>query len=310
MRREQGQAAALTVLFMTVLLVSAAAVIDVGSWMREDRDTQRAADAAALAGAQALPEDQGAALALAVDYGTKNGGGVAAGDVSFETTVLPGDTISVDVDRTADSFFAKIVGFDSVEVGSTAKARAGVPSAAQYVAPIVVNINHPQVSCRGRGVPCFNEDAELTLDDLHGPGSGNAAGAFGLLNLHGGGQDGSPGADELSSWMATGFNGVMEPGVYRSAPSALFNSSQMTDALNLRSGTEVLFPIYDPPILGSGSNARYNILGWIGFHIEDFDNRGSNGFLNGYFTRVVWKGVLSNTQTTPNFGVRTVALID
>lgn len=309
MRREHGQAAALTVLFLTVLLLSAAAVIDVGSWMREDRDTQRAADAAALAGAQALPEDHATAEALAIEFGTKNGGGVLADDVTFETTVLAGDTIAVDVDRPADSFFAKIVGFDTVEVGSTAKARAGVPSSAQYVAPIVVNINHPQVSCRGRGVPCFNVDADLTLADLHGPGSGDAAGAFGLLNLHRAGT-GAPGSEELASWMAEGFSGLMDPGIYRSAPSTLFNSSHMTNALRLRQGGEVLFPIYDPPILGSGSNARYNILGWIGFYIEDFDNRGSRGLLEGYFTRVVWKGVLSNSATTPDFGVRTVALID
>ena len=309
MRREHGQAAALSVLFLTVLMLSAAAVIDVGSWFREDRDTQRAADAAALAGAQALPEDQAEAEALAIAYGTKNGGGVLADDVTFETTVLAGDTIAVDVDRPADSFFAKIVGIDSIEVGSTAKARAGVPSAAQYVAPIVVNINHPLVSCKGRGVPCFNEDTDLTLNNLHGPGSGAAAGAFGLLNLHQGGT-GTPGTEELAGWMAEGFSGLMEPGVYRSAPSALFNSSQMSDALNLRTGTEVLFPIYDPPILGSGSGARYNIIGWIGFYIEDYDNRGSDGEIEGYFTRVVWKGVLSTTATTPNLGVRVVALID
>ena len=117
MRREHGQAAALTVLFLTVLLASAAAVIDVGSWFREDRDTQRVADAAALAGAQALPESQGTAQALAIEYGGKNGGGVAAANVSFSTTVLAGDTINVDVEKPADSFFAKIVGIDSVEVG-------------------------------------------------------------------------------------------------------------------------------------------------------------------------------------------------
>jgi Flp pilus assembly protein TadG len=310
MRREHGQAAALSVLFLTVLLLSAAAVIDVGSWMREDRDTQRAADAAALAGAQELPEDHAAAEALALEYSGKNGGGVLADDVNFETTVLAGDTIAVDVDRPADSFFAKIVGIDSVEVGSTAKARAGVPSAAQYVAPIVVNVNHPQVSCLGPRMPCFNDDAELTLDDLHGPGSGDAAGAFGLLNLHPG-ATGAPGTEELASWMAEGFDGLMEPGIYKSAPSALFNSSQMSEALSLRTGTEVLFPIYDPPILGSGSGARYNIIGWIGFYIEDYDNRGSNGTVDGYFTRVVWRGVLSTTSsTTPDFGVRTVALID
>src|SRR5688572_31351798 len=81
MRREHGQAAALSVLFLTVLLLSAAAVIDVGFWFREDRDTQRAADAAALAGAQALPGSPGTAEALAPQVGGKDGGGrPASGD--------------------------------------------------------------------------------------------------------------------------------------------------------------------------------------------------------------------------------------
>jgi hypothetical protein len=309
MRREHGQAAALTVLFMTVLLLSAATVIDVGSWYRADRDTQRVTDAAALAGAQALPDDTSEAENLAILYGTKNGGGVSASNITFSETVMPDDTIQVELDRSAPGFFSKVIGLDSVTVGSMAKARAGVPAAAQYVAPIVVNINHEKVSCLARGVPCFDEETALTVINLHSPGGGAAAGAFGLLNLTSD-SSGSPGADELASWMASGYDGLMEPGIYRSAPSALFNSRQMTDALELRTGTEVLFPIYDPPILGSGSNARYNILGWIGFHIEDFDNRGASGSIEGYFTRVVWRGVLSNSSTTPNFGVRTVALID
>ncbi len=148
MRREHGQAAALTVLFLTVLLLSAAAVIDVGSWFREDRDTQRVADAAALAGAQALPENQSTAQSLAIEYGGEERRRGAAADVSFSTTVLAGDTINVDVDRPADSFFAKIVGIDSVEVGSTAKARAGVPSEARWAAPIAVDETHPMLDCQ------------------------------------------------------------------------------------------------------------------------------------------------------------------
>ncbi len=154
MRREHGQAAALTVLFLTVLLASAAAVIDVGSWFREDRDTQRVADAAALAGAQALPESQGTARALAIEYGGKNGGGVAAANVSFSTTALAGDTIKVSVEKPAESFFAKIVGIDSVDVGSTAKARAGVPSEARWAAPIAVDEKHPFLNCHPT-LSCF-----------------------------------------------------------------------------------------------------------------------------------------------------------
>ena len=75
---ERGQAAVLTVIFIAALLGAVAMVLDVGSWFRAQRATQSAADAAALAGAQALPEEPGTANALATQYLDTNGGG--AGD--------------------------------------------------------------------------------------------------------------------------------------------------------------------------------------------------------------------------------------
>ena len=48
-RSDRGQATVLTVIFMVALLGAVAMVLDVGSWFREQRDTQSDADAAALA---------------------------------------------------------------------------------------------------------------------------------------------------------------------------------------------------------------------------------------------------------------------
>ena len=59
LRSERGQAAVLSVVFIAALLGAMAMVLDVGSWFREQRATQSAADAAALAAAQALPENTG-----------------------------------------------------------------------------------------------------------------------------------------------------------------------------------------------------------------------------------------------------------
>jgi hypothetical protein len=303
MRREHGQAAALTVLFLTVLLLSAAAVIDVGSWFREDRDTQRIADAAALAGAQALPEDQGLAESYAIEYGTKNGGGVNAANVEFPAS----DRIRVHVERPAQGFFSQIIGMDSVTVGSTAVARAGVPNAARYAAPITVNENHPMLNnCSG---PCFGQNTSIPLLNLHGPGGGNAAGAFALLNLNRGG-GGNEGAGVVAGWLEFGYDKFMPLGIYQSVPSVNWNSSHMTDALQVRRDGEVLFPIYREPILGGGSNARFNIIGWVGFYITSWDNSGSGGRVNGRFTRVIWEGILTNSGGSADFGVRSVQLID
>lgn len=302
MRREHGQAAALTVLFMTVLLASAAAVIDVGSWFREDRDTQRVADAAALAGAQALPEDQGTAQSLAIEFGGKNGGGVLASNVFFSTTVLPGDTISVHVKRPADSFFAKIVGIDSVQVGSTAKARAGIPSEARWAAPIAVDERHPLLNCQPR-LSCFGAQNNTTLDlEKVGPG------AFRLLNLDG--SKGGTGSKLLSAWILEGYEGSMPLGQYNSDPGAKFNASEIDAAMGERLGAEMLFPVYRT-IREEGANLEYEVIGWVGFYVTGFDTKGNGGKVSGYFTRVIWQGLLSTTSSaSTDFGVRSVALID
>jgi len=301
MRREHGQAAALSVLFLTVLMLSAAAVIDVGSWMREDRDTQRAADAAALAGAQALPEDQGTAQALALEYADENGGGVLAADVTFSTTVLPGDTINVDADRPADSFFAKLVGIDSVEVGSTAKARAGVPSEARWAAPIAVDEKHPLLNC-SPVLKCFGSGNPTTLDmEKVGPG------AFRLLNLDH--SKGGTGSKILSEWILEGYDGKMGPGQYNSDPGAKFNSSDVKAAMAERLETEMLFPVYRT-IREEGANLEYEVIGWVGFFVTGFEGKGNGGTVSGYFSRVIWEGTLDGTGGTTDFGVRSVALID
>ncbi len=62
----RGQATVMTVVFMTILCGMAALVLDVGSWYRADRAIQAEADAAALAGAQALPESTSSATSLAL----------------------------------------------------------------------------------------------------------------------------------------------------------------------------------------------------------------------------------------------------
>ena len=66
LRSNSGQAAVLTVVFLAALLGAVALVLDVGGWFRAQRATQSAADAAALAAAQALPESTGTATTVRV----------------------------------------------------------------------------------------------------------------------------------------------------------------------------------------------------------------------------------------------------
>jgi hypothetical protein len=302
--RDRGQAAVLTVVFMTVLLGMAAAVLDVGSWYRADRQLQATVDAAALAGAQALPEDAGAAKALASEYGDKNGGGVT--EVAFSLGVLPNDTISVKGERAAQGFFTKLFGISSVDVHGAAKARTGVLGEAKYVAPITVSLFHPMLACTPP--PC-SDSTEVVLEHKHKPGTGDAAGSFGLLDLREGG-GGTAGSSEVSSWMADGYDAYMPLGVYESVPSTMFNSVQFRNALTSRLNTEVLFPIYKPPVVESGSNAEYDIVGWVGFVPSKFTTTGDGGKVYGSFKRVIWEGISTESALAVNMGAYAVSLVE
>jgi hypothetical protein len=296
-RNDCGQAAVLTVVFMTVLLGMAAAVLDVGSWYRADRQLQATVDAAALAGAQALPESTGDADVLAREYADKNGGGIQ--DVSFSTTVIADDTIEITGERAAPGFFAKLFGVDSVQVHASAKARSGVLAGARWAAPIAVDDDHPLLSCRP--APCSEEETELELEKV-GPG------AFRLINIDG--SHGGTGPSILAEWIRSGFDGYMPLNWYFSDSGAKFNSSQVQEALDSVIGTELLFPVYDET-RGGGANFEYEVIGWVGFVLTDWEIQGSKkNKIYGHFTRVVWEGIQSETATDDDLGARAVTLVE
>ena len=308
---QSGQATVLTLIFLVVLLGMAALVLDVGSWYRADRDVQSTADAAALAGAQALPDDPAHAQDLARQYADKNGGNLSTQDMSVQTQILPNDTIHVHFERPAPGFFSRVFGMSSVHVGASATARAEPMNAARWAAPIVVNINHPALHCGGtqsRPVPCFGQPTEIDLNNLHNPGGSDGAGAFGLINLYGDGT-GNVGASTVAQWILHGYDQFMHLGNYDSIPSAEFNNSQFQGNMQLRFGTDLLFPIYDRITL-QGSNAIYHIVGWVGFHVTDSHAGGSTGWVRGWFDRVYWEGIQSDSDSQPDFGARTIQLVD
>jgi hypothetical protein len=298
-KRENGQAMVLTVLFLAGLIGMSALVLDVGSWFREKRQLQLTADAAALAGAQALPGSPSNATSIAFQYAQTNGRPVTANDVSIMSDLSSNDSIKVDAKSTAPGFFSKLFGINSVGVGASATARAGLAAQALYVAPMVVSKDHPLLA--GTGCPCYKQ--QTTLDF----GSMGAPGAFGMLNLQGG--NGTPGTSAEASWILSGFDKYLPLGTYNSDPGAKFASGgQIQSALNARLGTVLLFPVFDT-LTGNGSNAQYNIIGWVGFYLTGYTAQGNNATLTGYFTHFIAKGIQASTGTTqPDFGVRVIQL--
>lgn len=296
LRHERGQAAVLTVIFLAALLGAFALVLDVGSWFREQRGAQSAADAAALAGAQALPESTGTSSALAAQYLAENGGGTA--EYSWSSSRTANDTITVKVTRNAPGTFAKLFGIDSVNVSAKASARAGNVDRARYAAPIAVDRAHPLLNCSP--LPCFGQATTLDLQKT-GPG------AFRLLNLDG--SKGGTGGKISADWILRGYDGYMPLGWYGSDPGAAFNDSKFKDALNVRIGDELLFPVYDQ-VKGQGANFEYRVIGFVGFVVTGFKAQGSKGTVEGHFVRVIWEGIQSESGGGEDFGVRAIELIE
>jgi Flp pilus assembly protein TadG len=304
---ERGQAIVLSVLALVALLGMSALVLDVGNWFRTQRRLQSTADAAALAGAQQLP-NPGLATAMALDYAKDNGGDVQGTDIVVTSTFRTNDTISVKAAKTEDGIFTKVLGINTANIDARAKARTDTPLKARYVAPMVVNCNHPLLkNCDGKGNPQFGPDTELPFDKDETA----APGAFGMLNLGGG--NGTPGSSEEAEWILHGFDQYLDLGIYRSDPGAKFSSGgNIESALEDRIGSILLFPVYKT-LDKNGQNAEYEIIGWVGFYLESFEIHGNEATLKGYFTEFIAQGILSSTGPGPGsaqgFGVKSIQLI-
>ena len=72
--------------------------------------------------------------------------------------------------------------------------------------------------------------------------------------------------------------------------------------------TELLFPIYRT-ITGSGSTADYEVIGWVGFVVEDVTGGGSNANL-AWLLRASSGRPPATTAPAVDYGVRSIELIE
>jgi Flp pilus assembly protein TadG len=312
-KNESGQAFVLTTLSLFVIMGMAALVLDVGAWFHTKRRLQGTSDAAALAGAQRLPNDPSGAKAMALSYANQNGGNVLAVDIAITQTdpLVPNDTITVTGRKTDPGIFSGVLGIGNAKIRAHAKARVGPPMQARYVAPMVVSCNHSLIkNCNGNRIPTFGSSTTMEFDKMGAPG------AYGMLNLRGG--TGTPGASEEGEWILHGFDKYLPLGGYNSDPGAKFSSSNVRGALEARIGTVLLFPVFKT-LTGTGSNAEYDIIGWIGFHLTDVKVHGNGATLTGYFTEYIAQGILAGTggagggggtPSSSTFGVMSIQLIE
>jgi hypothetical protein len=143
---ERGSVTVMVVLSMTALLGLLALSIDLGALFNARSEAQRAADAAALAGASAFLEYQedaavGAARERALELATVN-------EVRNELVTAEEVSVWIDPDSSTvraavrregvSTWFAGLLGINTVDIGAEATAWAGAAGAAQCVKPFAV----------------------------------------------------------------------------------------------------------------------------------------------------------------------------
>lgn len=143
---ERGSVTVIVVAAMAALLAMLALGIDLGGLFNARSEAQRAADAAALAGASAFleyqeDEAQNAAIDRAVAYASNNeirNQPIAAEEVSVWVN-LDSATVRARVRRDGvPTWFARLFGIDGVDVGAEATAWAGEAGAATCLKPFAV----------------------------------------------------------------------------------------------------------------------------------------------------------------------------
>lgn len=128
-RSDEGATAYLVAVMIVVLLAFAAIVVDAGALFAHRRQVQTAADAAALAGVQALPHNTAAATAFADDYAEINAPQATARTFTIGTTYVANDTITAELENPSMGlFFARFMGFETASVNALATAVIGSPS--------------------------------------------------------------------------------------------------------------------------------------------------------------------------------------
>ena len=313
--RSAGQALVVLVISVAVLLGGAAVVIDGGNAMAQQRGTQNATDAAALAGALVIAQKMGGASVADSDVVSSMSSAYTNNSSTMNTsyyvsfggdvvgTVGRGGSIPSAASgvlaagaRTFDTFLASIAGQETWTASASATALAGALrstcSADEGCAVMPVTFSIPITTCDGTGRPMrIGIDWPLTsLETARADSSGhyesivplckNGPGGVGWLDLGCGGNLG----DQITNPCNESFD---IPTWLHTSPG---NPNSVDGAVNAYDGQVILIPMFDSTCRdvpssglpadctdpGNGNNLYYHIPRFVMFLLDRAYIQGNN----------------------------------
>jgi Putative Flp pilus-assembly TadE/G-like len=303
---ERGSVIVFTALILTGLLAVCALAVDFGSWFTTQRHLQGAADAAALAGAQDLP-DTSTAASTALDYASTNVSGLS----SWSPTFPDSSTIDVALSKSAPGIFSKFVGVSAETIHAHARAQVGTPGQIANALPIAVKTT---AACTTSSAGCFNVAKTLTFDDSSTTSFGSNS-TFGLLDLSGSAATsssctGNVGQSTQAGWVNSGYPDLLSVNRYYGASTG--QRIALQNALNGVLGKVLLIPVFDSASLSWCNQGGFHVIGWAAFVIDQTIPNSDWGphvkTLHGHFTQYIVHDV-PYTPGITGFGVKVVDLI-
>jgi hypothetical protein len=279
----------------TAVMGFAAISIDVGRMYAARQRLVDVCDAAALAGAQELPDDPGGAIETALEYVQRNGvdpAGVAI-TVSHENS-----RIRVVASETLDITFGRVLGFGTARPGAVSVVEVGAMSSVTGAAPFGIEMDS-------------FETGELYDIKLGSGSGGHHCGNFHALALGGSGADnyrdliehGYPGLISVGDEIETepgNMEGPTRDGLqarYDLDPTATFETVA-TDS------PRVLFVPLVSSFEDCYGRSMVRVLGFGAFFLED---RHVGGSIRGRFMRVLTEGEMSPGGS--DYGLRSFRFI-
>ena len=301
-RAERGQTLVVVAVMIVVLVAFLGLVIDGGNVYAQRRQLQNAADAAALAGARAQVMQGPDATATTADkYAKANG-------ASSCTVVTTTSTVTANVSKKVDTYFARVIGINALPVSASATAAITTPTGlACGFLPLTVPYKDPSEWPTGQFTiwqRCDSSKNDVCSNTVDIQESMN-----GWLNLDGQSADPSSGAVDskhLVCWICPEeCPSVKNPGVdlgwVNGTPGLDTNALQAVE--RCAEGKTVFVPLYDGntvccdqnnaakwgtsvcpssmPDLGNGQ-CNYEIIGFAPFHITSVKDTGDTRAITGY----------------------------
>lgn len=321
-KEERGATAVITAILLVCLLIATALVIDFGITYIRTAELQNAMDSASLAAASTLPIESGntarvqEAKQKAIDYAAKNHiEGLKYEDIELnlgENNLY--SSISISQSRKVDLHFAPVIGIKHIDVNRSAT--AGVKPIIRIKNAVPLSITQEYLSEAKSSGQTQHLDLKVgaSNDDVY-------QGAFGVLDLDGGGG----GASDYKDWLENGFPDSISVGEQLDIEPGNMSGDTMKafqdryDLCTHAGGctidhyVEGCPRIVIVPVITYDNAHQVTVQGFSAFIIEECQGQGVDSIITGSFLKdllVQSIGSINNNAGNIDFGVYAITLIE